>query len=60
MKKYTFEGQKGKYRPPGPKNGIRFPKKYGRVIYPSIGNFTCNKKKCPLGGQKGDNKPSEP
>jgi hypothetical protein len=33
---------------------------YGRVIYPSIGNFTWSKKKCSFGGQKGENKLSEP
>jgi hypothetical protein len=33
---------------------------YDRVIYPSIGNFTCSKKKYSFGGQKGENKPSEP
>jgi hypothetical protein len=32
---------------------------YGRVIYPSIGNFTCGKKKYTYGGQKGENKSSE-
>jgi hypothetical protein len=30
------------------------------VIYPSKGNFTWNKKKYSFGGQKGENKPSEP
>jgi hypothetical protein len=30
------------------------------VIFPSIGNFTCSKKKYYFGGQKGENKPSEP
>jgi hypothetical protein len=29
---------------------------YGRVIYPSIGNFTCGKQKYTLEGQKGENK----
>jgi hypothetical protein len=29
---------------------------YGRVIYPSIGNFTWSKKKYAFGGQKGKNK----
>jgi hypothetical protein len=30
---------------------------YGRVIYPSIGNFTWSKKKYTFGGQKGENRP---
>jgi hypothetical protein len=30
------------------------------VIYPSIGNFTWSKKNYTFGGQKGENKPSEP
>jgi hypothetical protein len=35
---------------------------YGRVrvIYPSIENFTGSKKKYTFGGQKGENKHSEP
>jgi hypothetical protein len=33
---------------------------YGRVTYPSIGNFTCSKKIYNFGGQKGENRPSEP
>jgi hypothetical protein len=33
---------------------------YGRVTYPSIGNFTWSKKKYIFGGQKGENKASEP
>jgi hypothetical protein len=32
----------------------------GRVTYPSIGNFTWSKKKYIFGGQKGENKASEP
>jgi hypothetical protein len=30
------------------------------VTYPSIGNFTWSNKKYTFGGQKGENKPSEP
>jgi hypothetical protein len=33
---------------------------YGRVIYPSIGNFTWSKKKYTIQGQKSKNKPPEP
>jgi hypothetical protein len=33
---------------------------YGRVIYPSIGNFTWSMKKYTLGGQNGKNMPPEP
>jgi hypothetical protein len=33
---------------------------YGRVTYLSIGNFTWSKKKYTFGGQKDENKPSEP
>jgi hypothetical protein len=60
MKKYTYGGQKGKNRLPEPKNGIWGPKQYGRVIYPSIGNFTWSMKKYTFWGQKGKNRPPEP
>jgi hypothetical protein len=33
---------------------------YERETYPSIGNFTWNKKKYAFGGQKGENKSLEP
>jgi hypothetical protein len=46
--------------PPEPKNGIRDQNQYGRVTYPSIGNFTWSKKIYTCGGQKGENKSSEP
>jgi hypothetical protein len=49
-----------------PKISIQSPKTefgaqnpYGRVTYPSIGNFTWSKKKYSFGGQKGENKASE-
>jgi hypothetical protein len=32
---------------------------YGRVTYPSFGNFTFSKKKCTMQGRKSENKPSE-
>jgi hypothetical protein len=43
-----------------PKTEFRLQNKYGRVTYPSIGNFTISKKRYTLRGQKGKNKPSEP
>jgi hypothetical protein len=61
MKKiYTLRGQKGEIRPPEPNNGIWAQNQYGRVIYPSIGNFTRSKKKHSFGGQKGEKRPPEP
>jgi hypothetical protein len=33
---------------------------HGRVIHPSIGNFSSSKKKHTFGGQKGENTPPEP
>jgi hypothetical protein len=43
-----------------PKTEFGAQNQYGRVIYPTIGNFTCSKKYYPLGGQKGENKPPKP
>jgi hypothetical protein len=43
-----------------PKTEFGAQNQYGRVIYPSIGNFTSSTKKYTLGGQKGENKPPEP
>jgi hypothetical protein len=43
-----------------PKTVFGAQNQYGRVIYPSIGNFTWSKKKYIFGGQKGENQPSEP
>jgi hypothetical protein len=55
MKKIcTLRCQKDENRPPCPKTEFGAQNQYGRVIYPSIGNFTWSK------GQKGKNKPSEP
>jgi hypothetical protein len=53
MKKYPFG-------PQVPKTEFGAQNQYGRVIYPSIENFTCSKKKYVFGGQKGENKPSAP
>jgi hypothetical protein len=53
-------GQKGE-KPSEPKNGILgLQNQYGRVIYPSIGNFIWSKKRHTSGGQKRENKPLEP
>jgi hypothetical protein len=43
-----------------PKTEIGAQNQFGRVIYPSIGNFTWSKKKYTFEGQKGENKLSEP
>jgi hypothetical protein len=58
---YTFKGQKGKNtkNTTSPKTAFGAQNQYGRVIYPSIGNFTCSKKKYTLGDQKGENEPSD-
>jgi hypothetical protein len=53
---YTFKGQKGKNSKKSPKTAFGAQNQYGRVIYPSIGNFTWSKKKYTYGGQKGENK----
>jgi hypothetical protein len=42
-----------------PKTEFWAQNQYGRVIFHVIGSFTCSKKKYTLGGQKGENKPSE-
>jgi hypothetical protein len=52
QEKTYYGGQKGKNKPSEPKNGIWGPNQYGRVIYPSIGNFTWSKKKYNFGGEK--------
>jgi hypothetical protein len=51
---WALEGAKFQKREFGAQN------QYGRVIYPSIGNFTCSKKKIYFWGSKRSNKPSEP
>jgi hypothetical protein len=43
-----------------PKTEFGAQNRYGRVIYPSIGNFTWNMKKYTFVGQKGKNRLSEP
>jgi hypothetical protein len=43
-----------------PKTEFGLQNQYGRVTYPSIGNFTWSKKKCTFEGHKGKNKLSEP
>jgi hypothetical protein len=48
----TFRSQKGKNRLQKPINGIWTQNQYVRVIYPSIGNFSCGKKKMYFWRQK--------
>jgi hypothetical protein len=43
-----------------PKTEFGAQNQYGRVIYPSIGNFAWNIKKYTFGGQKGKNRPPKP
>jgi hypothetical protein len=43
-----------------PKTEFGAQNQYGRVIHPSIGNFTWSRSKYTFGGQKGENNPSEP
>jgi hypothetical protein len=43
-----------------PKTEFGAQNQYGRVIFPSIRNFTYIKKKYTFGGQKDENKPSKP
>jgi hypothetical protein len=52
--------KKAKIGPQSPKTEFGAQNQYGRVIYPSIGNFTWSKKKYTFGGQKGENRPREP
>jgi hypothetical protein len=42
-----------------PKTEFGQQNQYERVTYPSIGNFTWNKKKYAFGGQKDENMPLE-
>jgi hypothetical protein len=59
MKKIcTFRVKKN--RLPEPKTEFGAQNQYGRVIHPSIRNFTWSKKKYTFGCQKGKNKASEP
>jgi hypothetical protein len=60
-RKYILLGvKKAKIDPQSPKTEFGAQNLYGRVIYPSIENFTWNKKKYTFGGQKGENRPAEP
>jgi hypothetical protein len=61
MKKYILLGVKNaKMSLQSPKTEFGAQNQYGRVIYPSIGNFTWSKKKYTFGGQKGENRLTEP
>jgi hypothetical protein len=61
MKKmYTFRGRKGENEPSEPKTEFGAQNQYGRVISPSIGNFTWSMKKYTFRGQKGKNSPQSP
>jgi hypothetical protein len=52
--------KKAQIGPQSPKTEFGAKNQYGRVIYPSIENFTWSKKKYTFGGPKGKNKVSEP
>jgi hypothetical protein len=53
MKKIcTLRGQIGENRPQSPKTEFGAQNQYGRVIYPSIGNFTWSKKEYTFGNKK--------
>jgi hypothetical protein len=52
--------KKAKIGPQSPKTEFGAQNQYGRVIDPSIENFTWSKKKYTFGGPKGKNKVSEP
>jgi hypothetical protein len=49
-----------KISPQSPKTDFGLQNQYGRVIYLSIGNFIKSKKKYTFGGQRSENKLSEP
>jgi 5-hydroxyisourate hydrolase-like protein (transthyretin family) len=53
-KKILFGVKKVKISLQSTKTEFGAQNKYGRVIYPSIENFTCSKKKYTFGGQKGE------
>jgi hypothetical protein len=55
-----LEVKKAKINLQSPKTKFGAQNQYGRVTYPSIGNFTWSKKKYTFWVQKGENKPSEP
>jgi hypothetical protein len=48
--------KKTKICPQSPKTEFGAQNQYGRVMYPSIGNFTWSKKKYNFGGRKGEHK----
>jgi hypothetical protein len=50
--------KKAKIGPQSPKTEFGAQNQYGRVIFPSIGNFILSKKKFTILGQKSENKPS--
>jgi hypothetical protein len=60
QKKYSWRVKKTKISLQSPKTEFGAKNQYGRVTYPSIGNFTWSKKKCTTQGRKSENKPSEP
>jgi hypothetical protein len=55
-----FEGSKRPKWASRAQNEIWGPKQYGRVMYPSFGNFTRSKKKYTYRSQKGENRHAEP
>jgi hypothetical protein len=61
MKKiYTFRGQKGKNRPPEPKNGIWDPKLVWSCDISIDREFYMEQEKYTFGGQKSENRPPQP
>jgi hypothetical protein len=60
MKKYTFGGQKGKKRPPEPKNGIWGPKSVWSCDISIDREFYMEHEKIFFRGQKGKNRPPDP
>jgi hypothetical protein len=59
-KNIVLRVKKAKISLQSPKMEFEAQNQYGRVIYPSIGNFIWSQNKYPFGGQKGENEPSEP
>jgi hypothetical protein len=56
---FDYRGQKAKKSLQSPKTEFGAQNHYGRVTYPSIGNFTWSKKIYTFRGQKGKNNASE-
>jgi hypothetical protein len=52
--------KKAKIGPQSPKTEFVAQNQYVRVIHPSIGNFTWNKKKYTFGGPRGKNRLPQP